>query len=172
MHWSLTSSPNAGCPIAGKESHSHTRYPPDVRGSGSGREKVRRKKGRGNRREWKRKGVSKRDSTDLNRSQKHKFFPFFSYFFPKNLTPPPLIVAGLSSLNIIRWCCDYLFRWSLFLWVRQKLSSAAWFECDYNHRFGMKGLITLNRYSGYILDKTARNFHFCFVPLWIFAWDY
>lgn len=28
---SLTSSPNAGCPIASEESHSHTRYPPDVR---------------------------------------------------------------------------------------------------------------------------------------------
>lgn len=85
---SLTSSPNAGCPIASEESHSHTRYPPDVREREWewDRGKLGERKKEGEQARVKRKGVSKGDSSDLNSSQKHKFFPFFSYFL---LFPPP-----------------------------------------------------------------------------------
>lgn len=96
---SLTSSPNAGCPIASEESHSHTRYPPDVREREWewDRGKLGERKKEGEQARVKRKGVSKGDSSDLNSSQKHKFFPFFSYFllfFP----PPPKCCRSFPGL--------------------------------------------------------------------------
>lgn len=57
---------------------------------GVGEGKLRERK-EGEQARAKRKGVSKRDSFDLTESQKHKFFPFFSYFSPSvDFFPPSM----------------------------------------------------------------------------------